>query len=372
MNTSMTTSMNNAAADCQLPNLNQCRLALYMPNNLSGGKWGKMGLGLLRYSEATISCVIDPQCAGRNVRDVTSILRDVPVVAIVEEAVTLGADTFVIGVAPAGGGLEPDWWRDIKTGVGAGLSLVNGLHQRMETDSELQTLLRPGRWIWDVRTEPDNLPNGSGAARTLSCRRVLTVGTDMKIGKMTASIEMDRAARRQGIRSKFLATGQIGICITGDRTPLASGVALDAVRVDFASGAVEAIVMNNGHDCDLLHVEGQGSLLHPASTAWLPLIRGACPTHLILVHRAGQEGLQRHPEILIPPLPVVVNLYEAVCAGGGTQPPARVVGIALNCGHLDDGAAKRAMEQTQQETGLPVVDVVREGGDALLAAVMSA
>lgn len=347
--------------------LNHSRLALLMHDNLTG-KWGKMGLGLLRYSDAAIPAVVDRQHAGKNARDVTNIPRSVPIVATVEEAIALGADTLVLGVAPAGGVLPSDWWQDIKTGLGEGLSLVNGLHLRMETDPELTPLLHPGRWIWDVRTEPEGLPTGSGAARTLPCKRILTVGTDMAIGKMTASLEMDREARKRGLRSKFLATGQIGICITGDRTPLVSGVALDAVRVDFASGAVEAMVMRNGHDYDLLHVEGQGSLLHPASTAWLPLIRGACPTHLILVHRAGQQGLSRYPDIAIPPLPIVCQLYETVCAGGGTQPPARVVGIALNCGHLNDADAKRAVEQTQAETGLPTADVVRQGAGRLMDA----
>ncbi len=361
--------MNDPTSNTQLANLNSCRLALLMHDNTTG-KFGKMGLGLLRYSEAAIPAIIDRQHAGKSVRDVTNIPRSVPIVATVEEAIALGADTLVPGIAPAGGVLPPEWRQEIKTGLGEGLNLVNGLHQRMETDPELLALLRPGRWIWDVRVEPQNLPNGSGAARTLPCKRVLTVGTDMAIGKMTASLEMDREAKRRGLRSRFLATGQIGICITGDRT-FASGVALDAVRVDFASGAVESIVMRNGHDHDILHVEGQGSLLHPASTAWLPLIRGACPTHLILTHRAGQQGLSRYPDIAIPPLPLVCQLYETVCAGGGIQPPARVVGIALNCGHLNDAEAERAVQQTQAETGLPTVDVVRQGAGLLLDAIQA-
>jgi len=45
------------------------------------------------------------------------------------------------------------------------------------------------------------------------------------------------------------------------------------VRVDFA-GAVEQVVMRFGNNFDLLQIEGQGSLLHPGSTATLPLLRG--------------------------------------------------------------------------------------------------
>src|SRR6185437_8157258 len=130
--------------------------------------------------------------------------------------------------------------------------------------------------------------------------------TDMGIGKMTASIEMDRAARKRGLRSKFLASGQIGICIAGE------GVALDAVRVDFASGAIEQLVMRTGEGHDILWVEGQGSILHPASTAWLPLMRGSVPTHMILCHRAGHEGIARQPWVKFPPLREIAALYEAV------------------------------------------------------------
>lgn len=353
-----------------LENLKTHKLALLMHEALTGS-WGKMGLGLLRYSEAEITAVVDREHAGKNVRDVTNIARSVPIVATVEEALALGANTLVPGVAPPGGALPDAWRAEIITGLARGMSLVNGLHAPLNSDPELAAFLQTDSFIWDVRREPPNLQNGTGAARNLPCRRVLTVGTDMAVGKMTASIELDRSARRKGIRSKFLASGQIGICITGDRTPLASGVALDAVRVDFASGAVEAMVLRNGEDYDLLSLEGQGSILHPASTAWLPLIRGGCPTHLILVHRAGQTSIARFPSIAIPSLQTVCQLYETVTAAGGTQPPARVVGIALNCAHLSSAEALRAVLQTLDATGLPTADVVRQGADVLLAAISS-
>ncbi len=337
------------------------------------GSWGKMGLGLLRYSEAEIVAVIDRTHAGKNAQDVTGIARSVPVVATVEEAAALGADTLVPGVAPPGGILPSAWRDEIKTGLGLGLSLVNGLHDRMGDDPDFAPLLRPDRFVWDVRQEPAGLANGTGAARNLPCKRVLTVGTDMAVGKMTASIELARATQWRRFEAKFIASGQIGLCINGDMTQLAGGVALDAVRVDFASGAVEAAVMFHAAQYnrpeDLLSIEGQGSILHPASTAWLPLIRGSCPTHLILVHRAGQTALARFPDIKIPALSTVCRLYEDVCAAGKTQPPARVVGIALNCGHMSDEEARQAVDQTSAETGLPVVDVVRDGADVLLGAI---
>ena len=328
------------------------------------GRWGKMGLGLLRYSEAAIPAVIDREHAGKNARDVTGIPRSVPIVATVSEAIALGADTLVPGLRPPGGTLPPEWWRGDQDRNLRGHVARQRPARAHRKRSRTGTAAAPGRFIWDVRREPEGLPNGTGAARTLPCKRVLTVGTDMAVGKMTASIELDRAAERRGMRSKFLASGQIGICITGDRMPLQSGVALDAVRVDFASGAVEALMLNNGQDYDMLS--------RRAGIAAAPrLYRLAAPSAWRLPHasysgasRRTADALPASPTSRIPPLPTVCQLYEAVCAAGGTQPPARVAGIALNCGHLSDAEAVRAVKQTQAETGLPTVDVVRQGADA--------
>jgi uncharacterized NAD-dependent epimerase/dehydratase family protein len=66
----------------------------------------------------------------------------------------------------------------------------------------------------------------------------------------------------------------------------------------------------------------------------------------------------------------VCALYEAVCTACGLFPPAKVVGIALNTRHLDDGQAREAMAQTEAETGLPVTDVVRYGSEPLVDAIM--
>jgi uncharacterized NAD-dependent epimerase/dehydratase family protein len=273
-------------------------------------------------------------------------------------------EVLVIGIAPKGGAVPDDYWADIQDALKAGMSLVNGLHTPLANIPELNSLLKPGQLIWDVRREPANLDVASGLARTLPCRRVLTVGTDMSIGKMSTSLELHRTAKLQGIRSKFLATGQTGLILEGE------GVALDAVRVDFAAGAVEQLVMRFGQHYDILQIEGQGSLLHPGSTATLPLIRGSQPTHLILVHQAGQTHNRNNPSIPIPPLPEVIQMYEIVARGAGAFGNVKVVGIALNTRNLEELEAKNAIAQIITETGLPCTDPIRFGAELLLNAVM--
>ncbi len=341
------------------PKLFKKKVAILLHDGVKG-VYGKTGLALLRFSEAAIVAVIDRQCAGESLPQLTGINRDVPIVATVEEALSYAPEVLVIGIAPSGGKLPVEWLAEIQQAVKAGLSIVNGLHTPMNTMPEFQSL-KPGQWIWDVRQEPKNIEVASAKAQTLSCQRLLTVGTDMGIGKMSTSLELHKAAQKQGMRSHFIATGQTGIMICGD------GVALDAVRVDYAAGAVEQLVMRYS-DCDILHVEGQGSLLHPGSTATLPLIRGTQPTALILVHRAGQTNVRNHPNVLIPPLTEVVKLYEMVATAGGAFKEIKVKAIALNTAHLDENAAQQAIEQVQELTQLPCTDPVRFGAEILLNA----
>jgi uncharacterized NAD-dependent epimerase/dehydratase family protein len=318
---------------------------------------------MLRYSDAKIVAVIDRDTVGRDLRAIAGIELDVPIVASVTDALPFAPDILVIGIAPSGGALPDEWKQEIGDAVAAGLSVANGLHSALAHLPELQSRLRAGQWIWDIRQEPAGLTIGSGLARSLACDRVLTVGTDMAVGKMSASLELHRASLAAGKRSQFVGTGQAGILIAGD------GVPLDAVRVDFAAGAVEQAVMRYGPDCDVVFVEGQGSLFHPGSTATLPLLRGTQPTHLVLVHRAGQTHIHSVPEVAIPPLPEAIHLYETLAHAGESFGCAKVVAIALNTRHLDDAAAQQAIRETERETGLPCTDTVRYGATGLLSAM---
>ncbi|MBW4607230.1 MAG: DUF1611 domain-containing protein [Hassallia sp. WJT32-NPBG1] len=340
--------------------LNQ-RVAILLHEGVKGTQ-GKTGLSLLRYSEAPIVAVIDRTCAGQSLSELTLIKRDVPIVASVAAALEYQPQVLVIGIAPKGGILPDDYWHDIKDALIAGMSLVNGLHTPLANIADLKALLKPGQLIWDVRKEPPNLGVATALARTLPCRRVLTVGTDMAVGKMSTSIQLHWASRLRNWRSKFLPTGQTGLMLEGD------GVPLDAVRVDFAAGAVEQMVMRFGKNYDILHIEGQGSLLHPGSTATLPLIRGSQPTQMILVHRAGQTHVMDN--VPIPPLSEVIRLYEMVASAGGAFASVPVVGVALNTGHLDESAAKEAIAQVQSETNLPCTDPIRFDAGLLLNAIM--
>ncbi|MFW6359778.1 MAG: DUF1611 domain-containing protein [Chroococcales cyanobacterium] len=339
---------------------NSDRIAVLLHQGIQGPH-GKTGIAFLRYSEAEIVAVIDQDSAGESLPELTRIPKDIPIVASVQDAFNYNPTVLLIGIAPSGGRLPDAWREEVKAALAQGISVINGLHSPM---AALAETLQEGQWIWDIRQEPKGLGIGGARARSLSCQRFLTVGTDMAIGKMSTSLELYRAALKQGINAKFVATGQAGIMISGD------GIPLDAIRVDFAAGAVEQMVMKYGQDAEIVFVEGQGSFFHPGSTATLPLIRGSQPTGLILVHKAGQKHIRDFPNILIPSLSKAVEVYETVASGAGAFGEVKVKGIALNTFHLNAEEAKKAIAQVTEETGLPCSDVVRFGGESLLDAVL--
>jgi uncharacterized NAD-dependent epimerase/dehydratase family protein len=169
---------------------------------------------------------------------------------------------------------------------------------------------------------------------------------------MTAGLELYAYFQEKRANVGFIATGQIGITITG------KGIPLDAYIVDHACGAVEQIVMEEA-DKKILIIEGQGSLLHPGSTATLPLMRGSCPTHLVLCHRADKKTLRSPSNISIPDLKEFIALNESLATVLGTFPKAKVIGVAVNTSKLSNKEAKEYVSQLSEELGLPVTDPVR-------------
>ncbi len=314
----------------------------------------KTAHGVIAYADDKTVAVIDPAFAGKRVRDVVPYLNsDTPIVASLEDALIYGPTSLLVGLAPAGGRLPADWRRAILEAITAGLEIVSGLHQFLADDTEFARAAHHSNvHIWDVRRPP--FPRlFDGSAYNVKPRVLLTVGTDGAVGKMTTSLELVRAARERGVDARFIATGQTGIMIAG------SGTAIDCVVADFASGAAEELIVDAAvADADLLIVEGQGGINHPAfSPVTLALVFGVAPDALILVHRATATTIESYGTPILPPERAVPH-YEAILA---TVKAAKVVGIALNTHDLDVDAARSAIAQVRERTGLPCDDVVRFG-----------
>jgi uncharacterized NAD-dependent epimerase/dehydratase family protein len=316
----------------------------------------KTAHGLLRYGRDEVVCVIDSSLAGRRVLEVMPQLeRDAPIVGSVEEALKLGPTSVLVGLAPAGGRLPEDWMRSLRAASDAGLEIVSGLHERLAPRF-------PGRPVWDVREPPEGVPLFSGEGFGVEPRVVLTVGTDSAIGKMTATLELERAARASGLRAEFAATGQTGVVIAG------WGVCVDAVVADFAAGAAEQLVLEAARSSpDLILVEGQGALGHPAySGVTLSLLHGSCPDCLVLCTAPGDEVFAGVPR---PSPSRAARLYEEVAS---LVKPAPVVAISANTRGLTDAEAAEYVAVVSEETGLPAADPFRTSAAPILEAVLQA
>src|SRR5581483_9640512 len=155
-------------------------------------------------------------------------LETVPIVASVEEARPFRPTAALVGVATAGGRFPPAWRELLKECIASGLDVESGLHEFLNDDAELVELARRhGAELRDLRRPPAGLTVPTGANLTHPATVVATVGSDCAIGKMSVALELDAEAKRRGLASEFVPTGQTGIAIAG------WGLAVDAVVSDF-------------------------------------------------------------------------------------------------------------------------------------------
>ncbi|HWK90533.1 MAG TPA: DUF1611 domain-containing protein, partial [Longimicrobium sp.] len=318
------------------------------------GKFGplssKTANSAIRFVPERVLGVLDSQQAGRTVEDVLGFGGALPVVGTLEEGLRLGPTALLIGIAPQGGGLPPEWRPMLRQAIAAGLHLVSGLHVHLGDDPELAALAREhGVRIHDLRKPPADLPVSTGAARLVDAFTVLTVGTDCNIGKMTAGLRIRDALRERGTRVGFAATGQTGILIEG------WGIAVDAVVADFIGGAAERLVLEAARDNDVVLVEGQGSLVHPGySGVTLGLLHGSLPDAMVICHqpsRACPYGSGGAYSWM--PLPGVAEMIR-LCEGAiAPLRPSKVIGVSLVTFDMDESAARDEIARIQAVTGLP-------------------
>jgi uncharacterized NAD-dependent epimerase/dehydratase family protein len=326
----------------------------------------KTAHGVIRYGTREVVAVVDSSQAGRTANEVVPFcLKPVPIVATLPEAAERGATTLLIGIAPTGGKLDAGWRSLVLEAIELGMNIEAGLHTILGDDAEFgRAAERRGVELRDLRLPPPDLgvPRGPNARRS-GVRVVHSVGSDVAIGKKAVTIELDAAARARGLGSVYVPTGQTGIAIAG------WGIAVDHVLSDYVAGAAERLVDEGGDRGDLLFVEGQGALFHPAySAVTLGLLHGSSPDVLVLAHRAGATRFEGYPDVPLPPLPELIAAYESVCR---PLRPAKTAAVALNTSHLSEEQAREAIAQAEAETGLVSDDLVRFGAERILDAVLA-
>lgn len=329
------------------------------------GESAKTAFGFIRYGLCETVAIVDRKLKGKKASFVNKSFLPIPIYESIEEAKNkhANADTLLIGIAPAGGKFPIDWLPDIKKALELRLNIVNGLHDFISDNKEIKEIADKNKlFIWDVRKKDAKYKVANAKLLNYDTPVVLTVGTDAAIGKMTVAVELANFACSQGMKAKFIATGQTGMMISG------SGIPIDAITGDFMAGAIEEeVLLAVKNKSEIIFVEGQGSILHPGwSGVTLALLHGALPHKLILCHKAGRKYL-KDTKVKIDSLNQFIDIYENISL---PLRKAKVVGIALNTSSLNSEETCNIISEVENKTGLPADDLLKNSAEKLLKACL--
>lgn len=335
-----------------------------------GEQDGKTANGLVRHSEKyDILSVIDSTHAGS---DAGMVLdgsdKGIPILDDLATAVAHAGhvpDYLICGVAPADGLLSDAQRTVLLDGIARGMHIINGLHEFLTDDAEfVAASLLAGVTITDVRRPKDkkDLHLFSGRIFEVTCPRIAVLGTDGAIGKRTTSTLLVAALNERGIHAVMVGTGQTTI-IQGGKY----GVALDALVPQFCSGEVEnqVVAAFEGEDPDIIIVEGQGALSHPAYITSAHILRGSRPEGVIVQHAPGRVMLGDFPMVAMPTIESEIALIQAFA-------DTRVIGVTVNHENLTSTGLATAIADIEVGTGLPATDPLTRPISELVEMVLEA
>ncbi|WP_299811569.1 DUF1611 domain-containing protein [uncultured Roseibium sp.] len=330
---------------------------------------GKTANGLVRHSEKyEVLSIIDSTQAGSDAGEVLDgKANEIPVFASLDQALAGSRrkpDYFIYGMAPATGMLSPQERKIVLAALGHGMNVVNGLHEFLGDDPEFAAAAVANKAvIIDVRKpRPKNdLRLFSGAIHDVTCPRIAVLGTDCAIGKRTTASILTRALVARGVRAVMVSTGQTGL-MQGGRY----GVALDAVPSQFCCGELEATIVDawKGDQPDVIIIEGQGALSHPAFCTSAFILRGSAPQGVILQHAPHRENRCDFEHMKMPEPKSEIALIEAFS-------DTKVIGLTINHEDMTDAEIGAAMSAYENELEIPVTDALARPEDRLVDMVFS-
>ncbi len=331
---------------------------------------GKTANGLVRHSEKyAILAVVDSEKAGMDAGLVLGEERKgIPICHDMADAlVEAGSmpDYFIYGMAPASGMLSKHERDIVLNAISLGMNIVNGLHEFLNDDPEFMVASAANNVkILDVRRPRDkkDLRLFTGRINEVTCPRIAVLGTDCAIGKRTTATILTRALNDHGLKAVMVGTGQTGL-IQGARY----GLALDAVPSQFCSGELEATVVEafERESPDVIIIEGQGALSHPAYSTSSFILRGSCPNGVVLQHAPSRISRCDFEQMAMPTPDTEIKLIE-------TFADTNVIGLTINHENMTDTEVDVAITLYECELGIPVTDVLTRSPARLVEMVLSA
>ena len=245
------------------------------------------------------------------------------------------------------------------------MNVVNGLHEFLSDDPGFAAASAAKNVeILDIRKPraKKDLRLFSGRITDVTCPRIAVLGTDCAIGKRTTATILTRALNDCGVKAVMVGTGQTGL-IQGARY----GVSLDAVPSQFCSGELEATIVEafEGEDPDVIIVEGQGALSHPAYSTSSFILRGCCPDGVVLQHAPGRAHRCDFPQMPMPMPATEINLIQ-------TFADTKVIGLTINHENMTEAKVDAAITHYEFELGIPATDALTRSPTRLVEMVLSA
>jgi uncharacterized NAD-dependent epimerase/dehydratase family protein len=331
---------------------------------------GKVTNGLVRHSEKyKIVGVVDSTKPGLDAGEfLDGVKNGIPVFGNLTDA-TFELDYvpkyFIYGIAPLASYLDNAQRAVIITAMKMGMNIINGLPEFFTDDEEfIRTSSECGVQIQDIRKPPPrkDLHIFSGRIFQNKTPVVTVFGTDCAVGKRTTAVLLVEALRERGLRVSFIATGQTGL-LQGAKY----GVAVDVLSSGFQTGEVEHAVIKAAEtdQPDMIIVEGQGALSHPAFTSSTAIIRGARPQAIVLQHPPMRKDRCDFPGIPMPTLKSEIELNEIISG-------AKVIAITLNHEDMADADIERTVAAYEDKYRLPTTDVLKHGCDKIVSELWEA
>jgi uncharacterized NAD-dependent epimerase/dehydratase family protein len=316
-----------------------------------------------------ILAVIDSEKAGR---DAGVVLGEepnaIPICRDLADALTHAGgvpDWFIFGMAPSSGMLSPHERGLVLQAIGLGMNVVNGLHEFLNDDPEFAAASAASNVeILDVRKPraKKDLRLFSGRIAEVTCPRISVLGTDCAIGKRTTATVLTRALNARGIKAVMIGTGQTGL-IQGARY----GVALDAVPSQFCVGELEATIVEafERENPDVIIIEGQGALSHPAFATSAFILRGSLPDGVVLQHAPKRTNRCDFAQMAMPTPASEINLIQ-------TFADTKVIGLTINHENMTDAEVGAAIMLYECELGILTTDALTWPPERLVEMVVSA
>jgi uncharacterized NAD-dependent epimerase/dehydratase family protein len=334
---------------------------------------GKTAHGLVRFTRRyTVLSVVDSTAAGEDAGEVLDgRANGIPILASVASAVEHAGSTgrpathMVIGLAPDGGRLNERGWSDVRQALELGLNVDSGLHDYLSENPLLAHVAEEhGCRLRDIRKPPprDALHFFSGRIEQVEAFTVALLGTDSAVGKRTTAWRLVQALEAAGHAAELVGTGQTAWLQGAEHC-----IVLDSLVNDFVAGEIEHAVWFAWAQRrpEVVVIEGQGSLMNPAYPGGFEILAAGRPEAVVLQHAPGRKEYDGFPGYPMHPLRKQIQAIELI-----SDKP--VIAITVNHEGLSLETVPAVCDEITRDTGLPAFDVLVQGADGLVGAVLAA